>query len=279
MPGEFGRGRVRFAPCAKVPYPISISIVPRSLRAKLALVHTAAPSPAPTRSIDFRRLAVGCKLRGASSKNAAAQGHPPGGSMLPPAPDAKTHKKHETLHHNSGRNTCTTSRGTQNLAKAQAERGPRLRGARTLHSPRGPADEHVRRARLRPVLLDLRIRVARAGFSCVQFCQLRFFLPQRRHDGERRRRISQRQQEGRHRNIVRRRERRGALRPRRRRVDGCVETNQCVGCTRQFFTMSFLGDDAAVLAPSSGEEPASPRYRAGVASMAWRTTRRCTNAP
>ena len=41
----------------------------------------------------------------------------------------------------------------------------------------------------------------------------------------------------------------------------------------QFFTKSFLGDDAAVLAPSSGEEPASPRHRAGVASMAWRTTR------
>ena len=35
-----------------------------------------------------------------------------------------------------------------------------------------------------------------------------------------------------------------------------------------------LGDDAAVLAPSSGEEPAPPRYRAGVASMAWRSTRR-----
>ena len=59
----------------------------------------------------------------------------------------------------------------------------------------------------------------------------------------------------------------------------CVEINQCAGCTRQFFPKSFLGDDAAVLAPSSGEEPASPRYRAGVASMAWRTTRRCTNAP
>ena len=29
----------------------------------------------------------------------------------------------------------------------------------------------------------------------------------------------------------------------------------------------------AVLARSSGEEPASPRHRAGVASMAWRTTR------
>ena len=52
----------------------------------------------------------------------------------------------------------------------------------------------------------------------------------------------------------------------------CVEINQCVGCTRQFFTKSFLGDDAAVLARSSGEETASPRHRAGVASMAWRTT-------
>ena len=48
----------------------------------------------------------------------------------------------------------------------------------------------------------------------------------------------------------------------------CVEINQCVGCTK-----SFLGDDAAVLARSSGVEPASPRHRAGVASMAWRTTR------
>ena len=54
----------------------------------------------------------------------------------------------------------------------------------------------------------------------------------------------------------------------------CVEINQCVGCTRQFFTKSCLGDDAAVLARSSGEEPTSPRHRAGVASMAWRT-----NAP
>ena len=56
-------------------------------------------------------------------------------------------------------------------------------------------------------------------------------------------------------------------------VTRCVEINQCVGCTRQFFTKSFLGDDAAVLALSSGEEPASPRHRAGVASMAWRPTR------
>ena len=48
----------------------------------------------------------------------------------------------------------------------------------------------------------------------------------------------------------------------------CVEINQCVGRTK-----SFLGDDSADLARSSGEEPASPRHRAGVASMAWRTTR------
>ena len=49
---------------------------------------------------------------------------------------------------------------------------------------------------------------------------------------------------------------------------------------RQFFTKSFLGDAAAVMAPSSGVEPVSPRYRAGVASMAWRSTRRFSaNAP
>ena len=47
---------------------------------------------------------------------------------------------------------------------------------------------------------------------------------------------------------------------------------QSVGA--QFFTKPFLGDGAAVLAPSSGEEPASPRHRAGVASMACRSTRR-----
>ena len=56
-------------------------------------------------------------------------------------------------------------------------------------------------------------------------------------------------------------------------VVACVEINQCVGCTRQFNTKSFPGDDAAILARSSGEEPALPRHRAGVASMAWRTTR------
>ena len=31
-----------------------------------------------------------------------------------------------------------------------------------------------------------------------------------------------------------------------------MEINHCVGCNRQFFTKSFLGDDAAVLAPSRG---------------------------
>ena len=51
-------------------------------------------------------------------------------------------------------------------------------------------------------------------------------------------------------------------------VPSCVEIKQCVGCTK-----SFLSDDAAVLTQSSGEEPASPRHRAGVASMAWKTTR------
>ena len=54
----------------------------------------------------------------------------------------------------------------------------------------------------------------------------------------------------------------------RQHVASCVEINQCVGCTRQFFTKSFLGDDAAVLIRSSSEEPAPPRRRAGVASMA-----------
>ena len=43
----------------------------------------------------------------------------------------------------------------------------------------------------------------------------------------------------------------------------CVEINQCVGCTK-----SFLGDDAGVLAPFSGDKPASLRHRASAASMA-----------
>ena len=46
-------------------------------------------------------------------------------------------------------------------------------------------------------------------------------------------------------------------------VDSRVEINKRVGCT-----------DVAALAPSSGEEPAPPRHRAGGTSMAWRT-----NAP
>ena len=49
-------------------------------------------------------------------------------------------------------------------------------------------------------------------------------------------------------------------------VTACVEINQCVKW--------------ALLAPSSGEEATPPRRRAGVASMAWRSTRLFrTNAP
>ena len=44
-------------------------------------------------------------------------------------------------------------------------------------------------------------------------------------------------------------------------VSSGVDINQWVGS---------IGDGAAALAPSSSEEPAPPRYRAGVASMAWR---------
>ena len=52
-----------------------------------------------------------------------------------------------------------------------------------------------------------------------------------------------------------------------RDVNICVEINQ--RCLLE-----------AMLAPSSGEEPTPPRHRAGVTSMAWRTTRRFnTNAP
>ena len=64
------------------------------------------------------------------------------------------------------------------------------------------------------------------------------------------------------------------LAPRSATVKTCVEINQCVGRTQQFFTMSFLGDDAPVLAPSGGDEAALPRHRARAASMAWRSTRR-----
>ena len=66
----------------------------------------------------------------------------------------------------------------------------------------------------------------------------------------------------------------------RKIVRGCVEINQCVGCTRQCFAKSFLGDDAAVLAESRRERSTPPRHRSGVASMAWRSTRRFrTDAP
>ena len=37
-------------------------------------------------------------------------------------------------------------------------------------------------------------------------------------------------------------------------VANCAEINQCVGCTRQFFTKSFLGDDGGgggIATPSS----------------------------
>ena len=51
-------------------------------------------------------------------------------------------------------------------------------------------------------------------------------------------------------------------------------------CRPAWKSTSVSGADAADLARSSGEEPASPRHRAGVASMAYRTTRRLsTNAP
>ena len=65
----------------------------------------------------------------------------------------------------------------------------------------------------------------------------------------------------------------GAGGTRGRKMPAPVWKSTSVSGARQFFTKSFLGDDVAVLARSSGEEPASPRHRAGVASMVWRTTR------
>ena len=50
------------------------------------------------------------------------------------------------------------------------------------------------------------------------------------------------------------------------KVCACVEITSASG--------ALLGDDAAVPAQSSDEGPAPSRHRAGVASMAWRTTRR-----
>ena len=41
--------------------------------------------------------------------------------------------------------------------------------------------------------------------------------------------------------------------------------------------IDLCGNQPVCRVPSGGEEPASPRHRAGVASMAWRSTRR--NAP
>ena len=38
-----------------------------------------------------------------------------------------------------------------------------------------------------------------------------------------------------------------------------MEINQCDGCIRLLFTKSSLGDGAAALAPSSGEESTPPR--------------------
>ena len=62
-------------------------------------------------------------------------------------------------------------------------------------------------------------------------------------------------------------------------VTTCVEINQCVGCTRQFFTKSFRGDGAAVLAPSSVEnrhaiEQVSRRWRGGRRGDSARTRRK-----
>ena len=58
----------------------------------------------------------------------------------------------------------------------------------------------------------------------------------------------------------------------RKIVRGGVEINRCVGC--------ILGDGAAVLAESRRERSTPPRHRSGVASMAWRSTRRFrTDAP
>ena len=44
-------------------------------------------------------------------------------------------------------------------------------------------------------------------------------------------------------------------------VDACVEINQCVGCTRQFFTKSLLGDEAVRNRHRHAIERASRRGR------------------
>ena len=59
-----------------------------------------------------------------------------------------------------------------------------------------------------------------------------------------------------------------------------MEVNQCAGCTQQFFTKSFLGDDAAVLVRSRGAEPghaieqAPRRWRGGRRDDSARTRRK-----
>ena len=55
-------------------------------------------------------------------------------------------------------------------------------------------------------------------------------------------------------------------------VRSCVEIKQCVGCTRQFFTKSFLADDAAVLAETSGN--GLQRHTVELVSRRWRGGRR-----
>ena len=44
-------------------------------------------------------------------------------------------------------------------------------------------------------------------------------------------------------------------------VVACVEINQCVGCTRQFFTKSFLGDGRAGSVERRGTGIATPSSR------------------
>jgi hypothetical protein len=51
-------------------------------------------------------------------------------------------------------------------------------------------------------------------------------------------------------------------------MNTCAQINQRVGCTRQFFTKSFLGDDAALLAGTSGNRP--QRHAIELASRRWR---------
>ena len=118
-------------------------------------------------------------------------------------------------------------------------------GAVPLHESVDGGRVHCQRRLLRPVAMEPRRRAP--AQSMIELAQRRLEALEDQHG------------------VELREHRLGAL--------TCVEINQCVGCTRQFLTKSFLGDDAAALARSSGEEPASPRHRAGVASMAWGTTR------